>query len=64
MGASPAWYLGDRKQNSVDLKASGPFTLFGRRHEAVVGASFNRQYADFDYRSAISAGVRGQFPGL
>ena len=61
MGASPAWYLGDRKQNSVDFKASGPFTLFGRRHEAVVGASFNRQYADFDYRSALSVAPVGNF---
>jgi len=61
MGASPAWYLGDRKQNALDLKANGPFTLFGRRHEAVVGASFNRQKGDFDYRSAIDAAGVGNF---
>jgi len=61
MGASPAWYLGDRKQNSLDLKANGPFTLFGRRHEAVVGASFSRQKGDFDYRSAIDAAGVGNF---
>lgn len=61
MGASPAWYLGDRKQNALDLKANGPFTLFGRRHEAVVGASFNRQKGDFDYRSAIGAADVGNF---
>ncbi len=61
MGASPAWYLGDRKQNSLDLKANGPFTLFGRRHEAVVGASFSRQKGDFDYRSAIDAASVGNF---
>ena len=61
MGASPAWYLGDRTQNALDLKANGPFTLFGRRHEAVVGASFNRQKGDFDYRSAIGAADVGNF---
>lgn len=61
MGASPAWYLGDRKQNALDLKANGPFTLFGRRHEAVVGASFNRQKGDFNYRSAIDAADVGNF---
>lgn len=61
MGASPAWYLGDRKQNALDLKANGPFTLFGRRHEAVVGASFNRQKGDFNYRSAIDAADVGDF---
>lgn len=61
MGASPAWYLGDRKQNSLDLKANGPFTLFGRRHEAVVGASFSRQKGDFDYRSPIDAAGVGNF---
>ncbi|EHK62932.1 ferric-rhodotorulic acid/ferric-coprogen receptor FhuE [Achromobacter arsenitoxydans] len=61
MGASPAWYLGDRKQNSLDLKATGPFTAFGRRHEAVVGASFNRQEGDFDYKSAINAAGVGNF---
>ena len=61
MGASPAWYLGDRKQNALDLKANGPFTLFGRRHEAVVGASFNRQKGDFNYRSAIGAAAVGNF---
>ncbi|WP_232067201.1 TonB-dependent siderophore receptor [Achromobacter xylosoxidans] len=27
-----------RRQNSVDVMASGPFDLFGRRHELVVGA--------------------------
>ncbi|MFD4837035.1 ferric-rhodotorulic acid/ferric-coprogen receptor FhuE [Achromobacter sp. NPDC058515] len=61
MGASPAWYLGDRKQNSLDLKASGPFTMFGRRHEAVVGASFNRQDGDFDSRSPLSVAEVGNF---
>lgn len=61
MAATPAWYLGDRKQNSLDVKASGPFTLFGRRHEAVVGASLGRQYADFGYRAPIDPAEVGNF---
>ncbi|MEI2416524.1 ferric-rhodotorulic acid/ferric-coprogen receptor FhuE [Orrella sp. JC864] len=61
MNASPSWYLGERKQNSVDLKANGPFTLFGRRHEAVVGASLSRRYADFDSRSGLSPAGVGNF---
>lgn len=58
---SPSWYLGDRKQNSFDVKASGPFDLFGRRHELVVGASANRQYADFDYRAGLNPTAIGNF---
>nr|WP_256589083.1 TonB-dependent receptor [Pseudomonas sp. BBP2017] len=36
---------GHRVQNSADLNLSGPFTLFGRQHDLVVGynASFSRQ---------------------
>lgn len=61
VNGSPSWYLGDRKQNSLDVKATGPFTAFGRRHEAVVGASFTRQYADFDYRAGLNAAPVGNF---
>lgn len=61
MGSSPAWYLGDRKQNSFDVKASGQFNLFGRRHEVVVGASASRQYADFDYRAPLGTSAVGNF---
>lgn len=61
MGASAQRYYGDRKQNSLDLKASGPFSLFGRQHEAVVGASFTRQYADFRNRGAVSPAPIGNF---
>ncbi|MCD0501871.1 ferric-rhodotorulic acid/ferric-coprogen receptor FhuE [Bordetella petrii] len=61
MGSSPAWYIGDRKQNSFDVKASGPFTLFGRRHELVVGASASRQYAHFDYHGALTSSPVGNF---
>ncbi|MFJ1300801.1 ferric-rhodotorulic acid/ferric-coprogen receptor FhuE [Pseudomonadota bacterium AL_CKDN230030165-1A_HGKHYDSX7] len=61
MGSSPAWYLGDRKQNSFDVKASGPFNLFGRRHEVVIGGSASRQYANFDYRAPLSTSPVGNF---
>lgn len=61
MGSSPAWYLGDRKQNSFDVKASGPFNLFGRRHEVVIGGSASRQYANFDYRAPLGTSPVGNF---
>ncbi|NYT35893.1 ferric-rhodotorulic acid/ferric-coprogen receptor FhuE [Allopusillimonas soli] len=61
MAASPAWYLGDRTQNSVDVKASGPFEMFGRRHELVVGLSSSRQVSDFDYRAALNVPPVGNY---
>ncbi|MCY1351048.1 FhuE receptor [compost metagenome] len=39
-------YPGDREQDSVDMKVSGPFKLLGLEHEAVLGVShFNHEYA-------------------
>ena len=32
-------WQGTPKQNSLDIYATGPYTLFGRRHELVVGAT-------------------------
>lgn len=61
MKASPSWYLGDRKQNSLDVQATGPFTLLGRRHEAVFGASMSRQSTDFLYRAGQSPAGVGNF---
>lgn len=58
---SPAWYAGSTKQNGVDLKVSGPFSLFGRQHEAILGASYTRQYADYSYRAADSFADVGNF---
>lgn len=37
------WYRGQRAQDAMDAKAEGKFTLFGREHEAVFGASASRQ---------------------
>ena len=61
VGPSPAYYLGERKQTSVDLKASGPFSLFGRQHEAVVGVSRSKQDARFDSRAAQNPAAIGNF---
>ncbi|HEY0209103.1 ferric-rhodotorulic acid/ferric-coprogen receptor FhuE [Acerihabitans sp.] len=38
-----SYYTGERKQIALDSYASGPFTLFGRRHELVTGVSYSRQ---------------------
>ncbi|MDM0089835.1 MULTISPECIES: TonB-dependent receptor [unclassified Variovorax] len=40
---------------SLDIKAKGPFDLFGRTHEAVVGSSFSR----YDYHIDINSSVPG-----
>ena len=47
LSPSASRYVGDRTQKSADLKVSGPFELFGRTHELVVGASLSRQRALF-----------------
>ncbi len=48
-------FPGYRKQNSVDLRLSGPFTLAGREHEAVAGlAHVDHRYA-FDWIGAGTA---------
>jgi outer membrane receptor for ferric coprogen and ferric-rhodotorulic acid len=36
----------DTDQYGADLYASGPLTLFGRKHEAVIGASTNKEEQD------------------
>lgn len=61
MSAFPAWYFGDRKQNSLDAKATGPFSLFGREHEAVIGASTQKQKTSIDYRGSADNPPVGDF---
>jgi len=61
MTASPGYYFGDRRQTSGDIKASGPFQLFGREHELVVGLSASRQVSDFNSRSAQNIDNVGNF---
>lgn len=40
----------ETRQNSFDLLASGPFQLFGREHELVVGGSVSRSKSHSDYK--------------
>ncbi|MGG4604085.1 TonB-dependent siderophore receptor [Paenalcaligenes sp. Me131] len=43
---------GDTRQNSFDAMASGPFSLFGRQHELVVGVMGSRRTAN-DYSTGF-----------
>ncbi|ASG24394.1 TonB-dependent siderophore receptor [Nitrospirillum viridazoti] len=47
----------DQSQAGTDLSASGPFTLFGQVHEAVIGASYER--TEFRARSANGYNANG-----
>ena len=38
----------DNRSYSADVHATGPFRLFGRQHELVVGVSGNRDYTSYD----------------
>ena len=53
-------YKGETKSNAADIYASGPFQLFGREHELVVGANIsestwkNKGYgAPSDYKTTV-----------
>ncbi len=54
-------YHGDRTQNSVDIKVSGPIHLFGREHELIVGASHSRQTSLFYRRATLHTSPIGSF---
>lgn len=54
------WYRGQRAQDAIDAKAEGKFTLFGREHEAVFGASASRQKQLIIGARAGHAAVCGQ----
>lgn len=43
VNAYGGWNKGKRKLDSVDTYATGPFELFSRSHELMVGASYSRQ---------------------
>lgn len=47
---------GENGKTSVDAYASGPFKLFGREHELVVGYSWDRRTTSFLARSQMSVG--------
>ncbi|MBD8496127.1 TonB-dependent siderophore receptor [Pseudomonas syringae] len=40
----PTKYVGETRSNAADMYLSGPFQLFGREHELVVGASITRRH--------------------
>lgn len=42
------WNRGERKVDSVDVYANGPFELLGRRHELVIGGSYIDQSNDYE----------------
>ncbi|GHB14888.1 ferric-rhodotorulic acid/ferric-coprogen receptor FhuE [Salinicola rhizosphaerae] len=42
------WNRGERKVDSFDGYAKGPFALFGREHELVVGGSYSDQSNDYE----------------
>lgn len=49
----PGAFQGPTRELTIDAYASGPFELFGRKHELVVGANYGvsdvKQYASYDY---------------
>ncbi|MFE8585970.1 TonB-dependent siderophore receptor [Sphingomonas sp. NCPPB 2930] len=47
LGASPARYDSIRDQWDTMARLTGTYTLFGRRHELIVGASYAKQKLDF-----------------
>ncbi|WP_390349094.1 TonB-dependent siderophore receptor [Variovorax boronicumulans] len=59
--AYPNRYTGERQQDSVDFKVSGPFTVAGRVHEVIVGGNYTRQDATFHAESALNAQPLGNF---
>lgn len=61
MHAMPAWYLGDHQQYSADVKATGPFTLFHRDHEVILGGSLTRHKSAIDYRKPATTSAVGDF---
>lgn len=46
----PGWNRGERKVDSVDAYANGPFELMGRQHELVFGGSYSKQSNDYEGR--------------
>lgn len=63
--AWPAVYQMKNEQDIVDLRVNGPFTLAGREHELVFGASFSRSdvtYAGF-YGDSLGTPVSDPYGG-
>lgn len=58
----PSLYDMHQRQQVMDLRASGPFTAWGREHEAIVGASSAR--STLRERSTFGNNVNDPFPDL
>jgi outer membrane receptor for ferric coprogen and ferric-rhodotorulic acid len=61
MNASPNSFDSAHRQSAVDLYAIGPFHLFGRAHELVVGWSYNEDKTDRKARDELSVEPMGSF---
>lgn len=44
----PSWFDGKTTSDALDVYASGPFSLLGRRHELVLGGSISKRYWESD----------------
>ena len=52
-------YKGDQVQNTLDVNLSGPFSLFGREHELIMGFMATRSKQDVPVYGSIYPGVGG-----
>lgn len=52
-------YKGDQVQNTLDVNISGPFSLFGREHELIMGFMATRSKQDVPVYGSIYPGVGG-----
>ncbi|MCK0714953.1 ferric-rhodotorulic acid/ferric-coprogen receptor FhuE [Chromohalobacter sarecensis] len=55
------WNRGDRDVDSADAYVKGPFALFGREHELVVGGSYSDQSNDYESNFTSGAIEVGDF---
>lgn len=55
-------FVEDKTQDTFDLYANGPFALFGRQHELVLGASHSK--ADRDYTGQSPVSINNVVPNL
>lgn len=54
-------YKGDRHQTTVNVDASGPFTAFGRQHEAMLGYSSSTAKQDGPVYESVYPPVEGSY---
>lgn len=54
-------YKGDRRQTTVNVDASGPFTAFGRQHEAMLGYSSSTAKQDGPVYESVYPPVEGSY---